>query len=93
MSQIISNKERNEIKLSIKNSINKNEINDEKLKQFIEEKVEIELRNRLNVKKMKNFQYKKKFSIKKFKYLMIILIHIINQNKINIKLNKLNKIK
>ncbi len=47
---MISNKERNEIKLSIKNSINKNEINEDNLKQFIEEKVEIELRNRLNVK-------------------------------------------
>ena len=50
MSRMISNKERNEIKLSIKNSINKNEINEDNLKQFIEEKVEIELRNRLNVK-------------------------------------------
>ncbi len=50
MSQMISNKERKEIKLSIKNSINKNEINEEKLKQFIEEKVEIELRKRLDVK-------------------------------------------
>ena len=50
MSQMISNKERKEIKLSIKNSINKNQINEEKLKQFIEEKVEIELRKRLDVK-------------------------------------------
>ena len=47
---MISNKERNEIKLSIKNSINKNEINEDNLKQFIEEKVDMELRNRLNVK-------------------------------------------
>ena len=50
MSQMISNKERKEIKLSIKNSINKNAINEENLKQFIEEKVEIELRKRLDVK-------------------------------------------